>query len=318
VILRALFGLTDVELFGAPERTSVPMVDGYSELVSRIEDAHGVSRSEVETFLDQTEVFRTLDRQRGAAQLVDSMNRHLETLSDALTFTVLPSARIPIASALAGTATLGAWQALDVGAADRAWRNYEMAKQAAREAGHPEYLAHAMGEQAYVLVDAGRTDLAVELVSEALAISASIPPRLKAWLLGAQAEILALSGDSGACRRALDSASQLLPGDDILRDPDMPSIFLTTAHLARWRGHSLALLGDGQAVTDLYAALDGMDSTFTRARAGLLCDLAQAHLMRGEYGDATQRLREARRIASRTGSTRYLRRVERISGQIPS
>lgn len=222
-------------------------MDEYAELVSHIDSARSVGRSVVDALLDQTEIFRTLDRQMGATQLVDSMTRHLETLSDALTFAVLPNARIPVASALAGAATLAAWQALDVGAADRAWRHYELAKHAAREADQPNYLAHAMGEQAYVLIDAGRTDLAVELVAEALAPSRSIPSRLRAWLLGAQAEMLALNGDVEACKRSLDAANQSLPSDGMLRDPDMPSIFLTDAHLARWRGHTLALVGDSQA-----------------------------------------------------------------------
>jgi transcriptional regulator with XRE-family HTH domain len=317
-ILRAVFGLTDAELFGQPHRADSHTVDEYAELVSHIDSARSVGRSVVDTLLDQTEIFRTLDRQMGATQLVDSMTRHLETLSDALTFAVLPNARIPVASALAGAATLAAWQALDVGAADRAWRHYELAKHAAREADQPNYLAHAMGEQAYVLIDAGRTDLAVELVAEALTPSRSIPSRLRAWLLAAQAEMLALNGDVEACRRSLDAANQILPGDGMLRDPDMPSIFLTDAHLARWRGHALALAGDSQAVADLHIALEAMDSTFTRAKAGVLCDLAQAHLVRGEYGDAARQLREARLLANRTGSVRYLRQIDRINGQLPS
>ncbi len=316
-ILRTVFGLTDAELFGLPQRSDVHAADGYSELVSHIENAHSVGRSVVDTLLQQTEVFRTLDRQMGATQLVDSMTRHLDTLSDALTFAVLPTARIPVASALAGAATLAAWQALDVGAADRAWRHYELAKQAAREVDQPKYLAHAMGEQAYVLIDAGRADLAVQLVGEALSYR-SIPPRLQAWLLGAQAEMLALNGDVDGCKRSLDEAARMLPTDDVLRDPDMPSIFLTDAHLVRWRGHALALAGDGEAVADLHIALETMDSTFTRARAGLLCDLAQACLVRGEYGDAAKHLREARLLANRTGSVRHLRQIDRITGQLPS
>ena len=111
---------------------------------------------------------------------------------------------------------------------------------------------------------------------------------------------------------------RMLPDDEVLRDPDMPSIFLTHAHLTRWRGHILALVGDGQAVSDLHAALDAMDSTFTRAKAGLLCDLAYAYLVRSEHSDANKQLREARLLANRTGSVRYLRQIDRITGQLPS
>ena len=109
----------------------------------------------------------------------------------------------------------------------------------------------------------------------------------------------------------------MIPGDGVLRDPDMPSIFLTEEHLARWRGHSLALAGDEEAVSDLYAALGAMDPTFTRAQAGLHCDLAQAHLTRREYGEAAEHLRSARLLANRTGSIRYRRRVEGLTFRLP-
>lgn len=316
-ILRALFGMTDAELFGTAQPAPFA-VEGYDELVGQIEAAHSVGRTAVETFLEQTEVFRTLDRQMGASQLIDSMDRHITTLSDALTFAVLPDARRPLAEALTGAATLAAWQALDVGAADRAWRRYELAKQAAREAGQPRFLAHAMGEQAYVLADAGKPELALQLIEQALAERADAPPRLTAWLLSARAEIHALNGDEAACRRCLDQAARVFPDDNVLRDPDLPSIFLTEEHLARWRGHALALAGDSQAVSDLYAALGKMDSTFTRARAGLYCDLAQAHLMRQEYSEAAGHLRSARQLANRTGSIRYRRRVDGLTYQLPS
>ncbi|WP_339329075.1 hypothetical protein [Streptomyces formicae] len=56
----------------------------------------------VKTFMDQTELLRTVDRQMGAASLVDQMTGHLATLEDALTFAVLPETRRPVALALAG------------------------------------------------------------------------------------------------------------------------------------------------------------------------------------------------------------------------
>ncbi|CAM3746854.1 helix-turn-helix transcriptional regulator [Nocardiopsis rhodophaea] len=315
-ILRSVLGMTDEELFGGSP-PQVLTVDGYDELVTHIENAHSVSQAVVETLERQTELLRTLDRQMGAAQLVDQMGAHINTLNEALTFAVLPSSRQPVAEALAGAASLAAWQALDVGAVDRAWRNYELAKTAAREAEQPKYLVHAMGEQAYVLADAGKPELALQLVTEAIRLGGDkIPPRLVAWLLAAEAEFQALNGNASDCRTSLDKAATALPDDDLLRDPDMPSIFLTDDHLTRWRGHTLALLGDGDAVADLYAALDGMDKTFTRAEAGVRCNLAEAHLIRKEYGEAKSHLQKARLLANRTGSIRHRRRIDRLNGQL--
>ncbi|MGY1454252.1 XRE family transcriptional regulator [Streptomyces sp. SS8] len=315
-ILRGLFGVTDDELFGrtaSNEALVAQTVGGYDELVTRIDSAHSVGPAMVRTFMEQTELLRTMDRQIGAARLVDQMTGHLAALEDTLTFAVLPEVRRPVARALAGAATLAAWQALDMGAVERAWRYYELGKQAAQEAEAPMYLVHAMAEQAYVLTDAGRPKLAVDLVRDAQRVGGQrIPPRLRAWLYAAEAELCARAGQSDGCYRAIDKAAGCMPGGEEERDPDMPSIFLNEGHLVRWRGNTLALIGDDEAVGSLYAALDRMDPTFVRAAAGLRCDLAQAHLVRQEHDQAQEHLREARLLANRTGSVRHRRRIERI------
>ncbi|MER7667715.1 helix-turn-helix transcriptional regulator [Kitasatospora sp. NPDC096128] len=316
-ILRALLGLTDRELLGNGTTDDQPLaVAGYDELVGRIEAAHSLSRDTVEVFMAQTELLRTVDRQMGAAALVDQMQAHLKALEESLTFAVLPTTREPIARALAGAATLAAWQALDVGAAERAWRHYELGKRAATESKEPMYVAHAMAEQAYVLSAAGKGDLAVQLVQEAhRSVGTKGSPRLRAWLHAAEAELLAQAGQAEACRRSLDLAAASLPTGSSDRDPDMLSIFLNDNHLARWRGNVLARLGDDAAMSDLYDALANMDATFTRATAGLHCDLAQAHLAREEQDEAVNHLRQARLLANRTGSARQRARINQLVEQ---
>ncbi|MGA5199830.1 XRE family transcriptional regulator, partial [Streptomyces exfoliatus] len=158
-ILRQLLGVTDPELRGSALAVAPVAADGYDELLIRIDSASSVSESMVKAFNDQTELLRTMDRQLGASGLIDQMTGHLARLEEALNFAVLPSARRPVAMALAGASTLAAWQAIDSGAIERAWRHYELAKRASRDAEAPMYLAHAMGEQAYVLCEAGRPAL---------------------------------------------------------------------------------------------------------------------------------------------------------------
>ncbi|WP_243711357.1 XRE family transcriptional regulator [Actinomadura sp. KC216] len=309
-ILRALLGWTSEELF---QEITPQAADGYDELIRQIDTAQAVSRSMVNTFTSQTELLRTQDRMAGAFSIVDQMNAHLAALQEALTFAVLPDARRPVARELAGAATLAAWQALDVGAADRAWRHYEMGKQAAKEADDVRYLAHAMGEQAFVLADAGRPALGVELINEALRIGTSqLSAKLRAWLLSADAELRALAHDAEGAQRALEKAAQTMPDTTDPRDEDIASIFLSTEHFRRWTGHTLVLLGDEEAISTQYGVLESMDPTFVRARAGLHCDLAEAHLVRGEYADAARQVREAKLLANRTGSVRYRRRIARL------
>lgn len=315
-ILRPILGVTNIELTGEP-RAVPPTTDGYDDLLQRIDSARTVSQAMVQTLMDQTELLRTMDRQIGASGLVDQMSGHLAALQDALTFAVLPDARRPVAMALAGAATLAAWQALDTGAVERAWRHYELAKQAAQEADSPMYIAHAMGEQAYVLCDAGRPELAVQLVREAQRAGGShVSPRLRAWLYAAEAELCARAGMHDDCRRSLEKAAATLPQGEDARDPNFPSIFLNDAHLTRWRGNALALLGDDTAVSDLYSALASVDRTFVRAQSGLHCDLAQAHLVRGEHDQAQDHLRKARLLASRTKSVRHRQRVDLLMRRV--
>ncbi|MPY57437.1 XRE family transcriptional regulator [Streptomyces spongiae] len=316
-ILRRLLGVTDGELRGGTPAVVVPMADGYDELLSRIDSASSVDESMVKAFNDQTELLRTMDRQMGAAGLVDQMTGHLARLEDALNFAVLPAARRPVALALAGASTLAAWQAIDSGAVERAWKHYELAKRAARDAEAPMYLAHAMAEQAYVLCEAGRPSLGVELIRDAQrTLGQAGTPRLRAWLYAAEAEMCAHADMPDDCQRALDAAMASIPPGSEARDPDMLSIFLNGAHLARWRGNVLALLGDDDAVTSLYGALDVVDPSFVRAQAGLHADLVQAHLVRAEYDDAHTHLRQARLLASRTGSVRQRRRLDLLSARL--
>jgi transcriptional regulator with XRE-family HTH domain len=291
--------------------------DGYSELVARVEVARSLGADLIDTFNQQTDLLRSLDRQLGAASVAEQMRGHLATLEDALTFVVRPDIRVPTARALAGAATLGAWQSLDGGALDKAWRLYELAKRAAAEAGDPMLLTHAMGEQAYVLSDAGQANYAVDMLHQARRMSGKkVSPRLAAWLFAAEAELCAKAGRSGDCYRALENAARYLPAGDEARDPDMPSIFLNGAHLARWSGNALALLGDAGAMDNLYTALDAMDSTFMRATAGIHCDLAQAHLARGESPLAREHLGKALAISKQTGSARHFRRVDLLSRRL--
>ncbi|MFD9241925.1 XRE family transcriptional regulator [Streptomyces sp. NPDC059556] len=318
-ILRPLLGVTDDELRGVVADEQEPQADGYADLLSRIDAAGSLSESMVPSFLAQTELLRTMDRQMGATGLVDQMNGHLAAMEEALTFAVLPGARRPIATALAGASTLAAWQALDAGAVDRAWRRYELAKRAAQDAESPLYLAHAMGEQAYVLADAGRPQLAVELVRDAQRTQPERQsPRLRAWLAAAEAELCAAAGPEmeSAAHSALGRAMKFLPDDGEVRDADMLSIFLNTGHSARWRGNVLAKLGDASAMDELYVSLDSADESFVRANSGLYCDLAQAHLARGELDDARSHLQTARLLANRTGSVRHRRRIEMLTGRL--
>ena len=116
-----------------------------------------------------------------------------------------------------------------------------------------------------------------------------------------------------ACRTALDLAARQItrPQADHL-----PYLALDAAHLARWRGNCLIQFGDTATIGDLTTALTGMDGTFTRAEAGLRCDLAAALHAAGDRHEARQHLRRATELAQLTGSARQRRRITSLARRI--
>jgi transcriptional regulator with XRE-family HTH domain len=306
-LYRLVYGCTDVELgFGVAEET-----DPREELAARLAAAQGLSASDVRIMRQQVDQIRTLDRQLGAPAVLEQLRALMTTMREFLACSLRPGVREGLAAALADAAALAGWQALDVGSISKAWDHFETAKVAARESLSPALLAHAMGEQAFALLDLGEGAEAVDLVRAARALVDHGGPRLlTAWLHAAEAEAHSVSGNDMDCRQALDAAAVALPAD--MADPALPFIFLSESHLARWRGNCLARLGDASGIEDSLAALTGMDASFTRAEAGLRCDLAQAMTIRGELDEALIHARLARQLAIRVGSVRHRRRVERL------
>ena len=121
-------------------------------------------------------------------------------------------------------------------------------------------------------------------------------------------------GKNQPAATALDSAAREVgcgPAGE-----DLPYVALNETHLARWRGNCLVLFGDPQTADDLSTALTAMDDSFTRAEAGLRCDLAAALHVRGEQDEARQHLKRARELAQVTGSARQRRRIRDLSKRI--
>ena len=132
--------------------------------------------------------------------------------------------------------------------------------------------------------------------------------------MAAEAEMAAAAGEELICRHALDGAAQEISYG--AASEDLPYLALNESHLARWRGNCLVMFGDPQTADDLAAALAAMDDGFTRAEAGLRCDLAAALHVRGEHDEARSHLKKARELAQLTGSARQRRRIRDLSRRI--
>ncbi len=308
---RRLLGLDPRPSHDRQPRHPQPIDDQEEELRERLTAARAVDPTTAALLQEQTDAIRMLDRKLGAPAVADHLHGHLRSLDALLTYGPLPSARTPLARILGDAAALAGWHALDTGATNQAWHLFERATTAARESGDTAMLAFANAEQAYVLADLGEAAQARARVIETYAAHhRRIPARLQAWLHAAEAEMSAAMGDGAECRRALDQAHRAMPDHD--HDLDLPFLALDAVHLDRWRGHCLARLGDTGAIDDLTRALTAMDTAFTRAKAGLHCDLALALSLRGELDEARTHAARAHELATRTGSTRQRRRLDNL------
>jgi hypothetical protein len=199
-----------------------------------------------------------------------------------------------------------------MGRLDDAWRLHEVATAAGRESGQPAGFAYARAQQAYVLLDADRTSDAYAVIQHARhEAGGRVPATLRAWLHAAEGEALAAAGYRDGALRALDAAAHNLEAGGT--DESLPYVMLDAGHLARWRGHCLARLGEDQAIEDLTSALSAMgEGRYGRAEAGLRVDLALAFRARGDATESHRHARRAADLAGRTGSERQRRRIAEL------
>ena len=303
-LFRDIYGRTNEELGFPPDNGN----DEAEELLAQLSIARTVDAGMVEVFRQQVEQARHVDRQFGGVMVLDQLRSNIGQIESLLGYSTLRGQREALAGVLTEASALAGWEALDRNAIRQAWDHHERAKAGAREAGSALLLAHAVAQQAFILIDLGQYDQAVEQLAEARALAKNHAPELLAsWLAAAHGEGLAAVGHRDDALRAFDAAGSLLPADPV--DPSLPFLFLAGAHLDRWRGHALSRLGEPDAVTQISDALPRLPAEFTRSRTSMLVDLAYAHAAAGDRDAALQHARDAKRLAMQIKSDRQLRRL---------
>lgn len=297
-----------VEIYEAPPEAlgfTLPDDTGrLTELAAEPLTLVDVDTSLVEILEAQTQYLRMLDRRLGSAALAAQAKSHVSQLDSVLHHST-GRARPALAVALAEAAALAGWQALDRAEVRDAWDYHEQAKAAALEGGDPTVLAHVQAQQALILIDAHEPGMAADAAEAAFGHASGTPPLMRAWLSAAYAEALAANGADAQTRRRLDQARRLLEEAD---GEDLPYLMLTPEHLARWRAHCLAKLGDLEVVDDIATALGG-EGDSVRAATSLHTDLATAHLNAGDVPAAREEASAAVQMAQRYGSQRQRRRL---------
>ncbi|MBE8516009.1 hypothetical protein ILP97_00445 [Amycolatopsis sp. H6(2020)] len=312
-LLERMLGLPINDLLSSPDVVRGPVEAAEEELRQRLSAARRVNADVLALLQDQLTAVRRLDRQLGASTAHEEVSTKVRQITRLRSHSLTPRIRSQLGALLAEFGTLAGWQQLDMGFVGDSWQFYERAKAAARESGDAAFEVHTSAEQAFVLLDVGETASAVELLGATERRAQRVAGRLlRSWLAAAHGEALAADGQRSASLKAFDRAAGLLPAD--VSAVDGPYVVLDPVHLARWRGHALARIGEPDAVDVLSTALSRLDPTFTRAETALRVDLATAFFAMGERVEGRTHAHRARALAVEIGSVRQQRRIARLVG----
>ncbi len=286
-------------------------IEDNEELQRRLDTGLRVDQSVIRLLHEQLDGIRKLDRQLGALVVRDELTTKIKQVTVLMTHSLTPAVREQLAAVLSEMHTLAGWQALDTGAITGSWAQYEWAKAAALQSASTANVAHAIAEQAFVLLDLGRSpDALAALEAARQAAEQSAPRVLRAWLAAAHGEALAANEQLSASLQAFDDANELLPSGDT--SIDRPYVALDNVHLSRWRGHALARFGAREAVAVLSGALAQLDPSFVRAETSLRVDLATALSAAGEHDHALAHAERAKSLAAQLGSARQNGRLRAV------
>lgn len=309
-LLERIFGVGIDELLSSPSESHAD-TDAEIELRQMIRTSARVDDALLALLHDQLTATRRLDRQLGGLIAHDEVLAKIKQVTGLMNYSVTAGRREQLAALLSELRALAGWQVLDMGDMAASWQHYSTGTTTAGYCVDPAFAAHTAAGQAFALIDLGETHAAAELLEVTRDRVEHRTSRLmRSWLAAAHGETLAADGQRGSSLRAFDRARSLLDTADPTTDG--PYVALDQVHLARWRGHALARVGEPEAVRVLSSALDNLDPTFVRAETALRADLATAFIAVDEREPARHHAAKAEQLATEIGSTRQRRRIEAL------
>jgi tetratricopeptide (TPR) repeat protein len=310
-LLEGMLGAPIHALLASPTVDETSAAADEVELRARLAGARGVDAQAVGLFQQKLDLTRVMDRRLGAPALLGELRHQIEHMDEMLRYSAQPGIRSALARVLVDARTLAGWQSLDQGLTVDAWRHYDGAKAAAREACSEPLLAYATAAQAVVLLDVGETQSAVDLAAHALRTADECPALLRSWLNAAYGDVCAADGRRTESLRAFDRADRAMP--TVVDPAETPYLVFGRVHLERWRGSALARLSDRDAATTLMAALEGLDSSFTRAETALRVDLVQVLRAAGARDEMAVHAQRATMLSLQIGSVRQRNRLRLLT-----
>jgi tetratricopeptide (TPR) repeat protein len=311
-LLEGMLGAPIHALLASPTIDATLVAADEVELRARLAGARGVDAQAVDLFQQKLDLTRVMDRRLGAPALLGELRHQIEHMDEMLRYSSRVDTRSALARVLVDARTLAGWQSLDQGLTVDAWRHYDGAKAAAREAGSEALLSYATAAQAVVLLDIGETESAVELAKHALRAADGSPALLRSWLNAAYGDACAADGRQTESLRAFDRAARAMP--TVVDPTETPYLVFGPIHLERWRGSALARLDHCDAATTLTDALEGLDASFTRAETALRVDLVRVLRAAGARDEMAAHAQRATMLSLQIGSVRQRNRLRFLAG----
>lgn len=317
-IPRALLGLAYPPAAAATNASppaSAFLLDGQGRGPVRL---HRVDAGVLDDLVRLTDSFRRIDRRMGAPGVFRDLAAHLGRVQGLHRHPMSPGIRQRLAGVAADVAALLGWQALDMSQPRLAWQHFRTAAEAAREAAMPTFHAFVIAQSAYLPLFGGNARAALPLIAKARRVAdGRTSSTFQAWLYAAEAEALTSVGAVRGALRALEESDRAMSRAAVGEERTPALVHFDGSHLLRWKGQVLGHLSrKDEAEPVLRAALDDLDSTFVRARAGLLLDLATCLVMDGEVQESCRLVREALEHAHETQSARYEHQVLLFRGHL--
>jgi transcriptional regulator with XRE-family HTH domain len=250
--------------------------------------------------------FSTADWILGSQLVLPSIPRHL-ALVDQLLGETTGQARTELLTVGARWAEFAAWLYQDAGHARPAASWADRAMEWAEEAGNPVMVAYVLVRKANQAAE--RRDAARTVGLAQAAQRHRLPARVQAVALQQEAHGHALIGDETQSLRALDQSLTLAARGD-----EGPGRYCTPGYVEIQRATCWQELGQpGRAIPVLERELAGLPAVHHRDRGVYLARTAAAYTAIGERDHALAMVREARAVATATGSRRILRELRRTA-----
>jgi tetratricopeptide (TPR) repeat protein len=195
---------------------------------------------------------------------------------------------------------------------------YNVAAEAAQEAGSHALQALALGRKGFLSIHAGEYEAALSFLQQAYSLAENTTTgKSKSWIVMMQAEALSHLQRKNECLAVLDKTVQVFDQDRSVTGEDN-----------RWTGFNqptrvgyagicylrLDLPEDAQPM--LYTALEALPAGPTRRRSIILGDIATTYMQEREIEEACKVATQALSYAAQTKSARALHHLRRFQREI--